>query len=96
MTLSEFTSLPQVPAAELGPLVAVLSIRQELQEVEGYEEQPGRVQDLRPLPRLEPLKDHHPSLLVEITTTNIVAKNRFKELFESEEMKVVEKTKPCY
>ncbi len=30
--------------------------------------------------------------MVEITTTNIVAKNRFKELFEAEERKVVENT----
>jgi len=95
LTLSEFTNLPQVPAAELPPLVeAVLSIRKELQEVEGYES----LVESKVFDRYRRLKQRlgrtalHPSLLVEITTTNVVAKNRFKELFESEEKKVVEKT----
>ena len=95
LTLSEFASLPEVPTAELSPLMeAVLSIRQELQEVDGYE----TLVESKVFDRYRRLKQRlgrtalHPSLLVEITTTNIVAKNRFKELFETEEKKVVEKT----
>ncbi len=95
LTLSEFASLPEVPTAELSPLMeAVLSIRQELQEVDGYE----TLVESKVFDRYRRLKQRlgrtalHPSLLVEITTTNVVAKNRFKELFETEEKKVVEKT----
>ena len=95
LTLSEFASLPEVPTAELSPLMeAVLSIRQELQEVDSYE----TLVESKVFDRYRRLKQRlgrtalHPSLLVEITTTNVVAKNRFKELFETEEKKVVEKT----
>ena len=95
LTLSEFASLPEVPTAELSPLMeAVLSIRQELQEVDGYE----TLVESKVFDRYRRLKQRlgrtalHPSLLVEITTTNVVAKNRFKELFETEEKKVVDKT----
>lgn len=95
LTLSEFANLPEVPTAELSPLMeAVLSIRQELQEVDGYE----TLVESKVFDRYRRLKQRlgrtalHPSLLVEITTTNVVAKNRFKELFETEEKKVVEKT----
>ena len=93
--LSEFTSVPDLPAAELAPLVeAVLSIRKELQEIDGYAE----LVESKVYDRYRRLKQRlgrnalHPTLLVEITTTNIAAKNRFRELFETEEKKVVEKT----
>jgi len=99
LTLSEFTTLPDVPAAELGPLVeAVLSIRQELHQIEGYES----LVESKVFDRYRRLKQRlgrtalHPSLLVEITITNVVAKNRFKELFETEEKRVVEKTNRIY
>jgi len=97
--LSEFTSLPDLPAAELSPLVeAVLSIRTELLEIDGYVD----LVESRVYERYRRLKQRlgktalHPELLVEITTTNIAAKNRFKELFETEEKKVVEKTNRIY
>lgn len=93
--LSDFTSLPELPAAELSPLVeAVLSIRRELQEIDGY----TALVESKVYDRYRRLKQRlgrtalHPALMVEITTTNIAAKNRFKELFETEEKKVVEKT----
>jgi len=97
--LSEFTSLPDLPAAELSPLLeAVLSIRTELVEIEGYAD----LVESKVYERYRRLKQRlgktalHPELLVEITTTNIAAKNRFKELFETEEKRVVEKTNRIY
>jgi hypothetical protein len=97
--LSEFTNLPELPAAELSPLVeAVLSIRRELQEIDGY----TALVESKVYDRYRRLKQRlgrtalHPVLMVEITTTNIAAKNRFKELFETEEKKVVEKTNRIY
>jgi hypothetical protein len=88
-----------LPAAELSPLVeAVLSIRKELEEIGGY---PALVES-KVYDRYRRLKQRlgrtalHPTLMVEITTTNIAAKNRFKELFETEEKKVVEKTNRIY
>ncbi len=97
--LSEFTSLPELPAAELSPLVeAVHSIRKELQEIDGY----MALVESKVYDRYRRLKQRfgrtalHPALMVEITTTNIAAKNRFKELFETEEKNVVEKTNRIY
>ncbi|MCJ7754482.1 MAG: hypothetical protein MUP13_07945, partial [Thermoanaerobaculales bacterium] len=67
LSLSEFASLPEVPTAELSPLVeAVLSIRQELQEVDGYE----TLVESKVFDRYRRLKQRlgrtalHPSLLV--------------------------------
>jgi hypothetical protein len=97
--MSEFTSPPDQPAAELAPLVgAVRSIRTELLEIDGYSD----LVDSKVYDRYRRLKQRlgktalHPDLLVEITTTNIAAKNRFKELFETEEKKIVEKTNRIY
>jgi len=97
--LSEFTNLPDIPPAELAPLVeAVLSIRTELLEIEGYAD----LVESKVYERYRRLKQRlgktalHPELLIEIATTNIAAKNRFKELFEAEEKKVVEKTNRIY
>ncbi len=92
--LSEFVDLPDLPPAEEAPLAeAVVAIRQELESIRDY---PTLV-DSQVYERYRSLKQRlgrtalHPSILVEITSTNIVAKNRFKELFETEENKVVEK-----
>ncbi len=93
--LSEFAVVPDLPTAELAPLVdAVLSIRGELLEINAYAD----LVESKVYDRYRRLKQRlgrnalHPALLVEITTTNIAAKNRFKQLFETEEKKVVEKT----
>ena len=92
--LSGFIDLPDLPPAEEAPLAeAVVAIRQELESIHDY---PTLV-DSQVYERYRSLKQRlgrtalHPSILVEITTTNIVAKNRFKQLFEAEENKVVEK-----
>jgi hypothetical protein len=97
--LSEYASLPELPAAELSPLVeAVLSIRKELQEIDGY----SALVESKVYDRYRRLKQRlgrtalQPTLMVEIATTNIAAKNRFKELFETEEKRVVEKTNRIY
>jgi hypothetical protein len=98
-SLSHLTNLPPLPLAEEAPLVdAVTAIREELESIEDY----STLVDSKVYERYRRLKQRlgktalHPSLLVEIMTTNIVAKRRFKELFNSEETKVVENTKRIY
>jgi hypothetical protein len=93
--LSEFTDLPPLPSAEETPLAeAVRTIRRELESIEDYK----TLVESKVYERYRRLKQRLgktaliPSLLVEITITNIVAKNRFKELYEAEESKVVENT----
>jgi hypothetical protein len=91
--LSQITDLPPMPLAEETPLAAaVQTIRAELEAIEDYK----TLVESKVYERYRRLKQRlgksalHPSMLVEITTTNIVAKNRFKELYEAEEQKVVE------
>ena len=91
--LSQITDLPPLPLAEETPLAAaVQTIRNELESIEDY----TTLVESKVYERYRRLKQRlgktalHPSILVEITTTNIVAKNRFKELYEAEERKVVE------
>ncbi len=98
-SLGEFTNLPPMPLAEEAPLIdAVTAIREELESVEDH----ATLVDSRVYERYRRLKQRlgktvlHPSLLVEITTTNIVAKTRFKELFNAEEKKVAENTRRIY
>ena len=97
--LSEFTDLPPLPLAEEAPLVeAVTAIRYELESIENH----SMLVESKVYERYRRLKQRlgktvlHASLLVEITTTNIVAKKRFKELFNAEERKVAENTKRIY
>ena len=91
--LSQITDLPALPLAEETPLAAaVQAIRSELESIEDYK----TLVESKVYERYRRLKQRlgktalHPSMLVEITTTNVVAKNRFKELYEAEERKVVE------
>jgi hypothetical protein len=93
--LSEFTDLPPLPLAEETPLAeAVRAIRQELESIEDYK----TLVESKVYERYRRLKQRlgktalRPSMLVEITTTNIVAKNRFEELYKTEEGKVIENT----
>jgi hypothetical protein len=93
--LSQITDLPPLPLAEETPLAeAVRAIRQELESIEDYK----TLVESKVYERYRRLKQRLgktallPSMLVEITTTNIVAKNRFKELYEAEESKVIENT----
>ena len=98
-SFGEFTALPKLPAAELAPLAeAVAGIRQELESIDDYE----TLVESKVFDRFRRLKQRlgmsvlHPTLMVEITTTNIVAKNRFKQLFEAEEQKAVGNTNRIY
>jgi hypothetical protein len=91
--LSQITDLPPLPLAEETPLTAaVQAIRKELESTEDYR----TLVESKVYERYRRLKQRlgktglHPSMLVEITTTNIVAKNIFKDMYEAEEMKVVE------
>ncbi len=88
VSLYEFINLAPLPLAEETPLIeAVIEIRKELESIE---DQSAAVAS-KVYERYRRLKQRlgttalHPSLLVEITTTNIVAKRRFKELFSSED-----------
>jgi hypothetical protein len=97
--LSQITDLSPLPLAEETPLAeAVQTIRSELESIEDYK----TLVDSKVYERYRRLKQRLgksallPSMLVEITTTNIVAKNRFKELYEAEESKVVENTNRIY
>jgi hypothetical protein len=97
--LSQITDLPPLPLAEETPLAeAVRAIRKELETIEDYR----TLVESKVYERYRRLKQRLgknallPSMLVEITTTNIVAKNRFKELYEAEESKVIENTNRIY
>ena len=97
--LGEFTELPPLPRAEAAALAeSVGAIRRELESIDDYQ----ALVSSKVYERYRKLKQRlgktalHPSLLVEITTTNIVAKNRFKDLFETEERKVAENTNRIY
>ena len=94
-SLSQITELSLLPLAEETPLTeAVQAIRSELESIEDYK----TLVESKVYERYRRLKQRLgktallPSMLVEITTTNIVAKNRFKELYEAEESKVIENT----
>jgi hypothetical protein len=97
--LSDFTDLPSLPPSEEAPLVeAVRETRRELELIEDY---PSLV-DSKVYDRYRSLKHRfgktilYPPILVEVTATNIVAKNRFKKFFEAEEKKVLENTNRIY
>ncbi len=97
--LAEITELPPLPVAEETPLLeAVRAIRTELESIEDY----STLVESKVYERYRRLKQRlgktalHPSMLIEIATTNIVAKNRFKDLYEAEESKVVENTNRIY
>ncbi len=97
--LSDFARLPQLPPAEMAPLEeAVLAFKHELESIEDY----NTLVESRVYERYRRLKQRlgktalHPSMLVAITTTNIAAKNRFKDLYEAEERNVVENTNKIY
>ena len=98
-SLGEFTNLPPLPLAEEAPLIeAVTAIRNELESIDDH----STLVESKVYERYRRLKQRfgktalHPSLLVEITTTNIVAKKRFKEIFNAEENRVAENTKRIY
>jgi hypothetical protein len=73
---------------------AVRAIREELESIETY----SALVESKVYERYRRLKQRlgktalHPSILIEIVSTNVVAKNRFKDLYEAEESKVVENT----
>jgi len=97
--LGEFTELPPLPPAEEAALAdAVGAIRGELESIDDYQKLVNSevYERYRKLKRRLGKTALHPSMLVEITTTNIVAKNQFKDLYEAEERKVVENTNRIY
>ena len=97
--LGEFTELPPLPPAEAAALAeAVGAVRRELESIDDYQTlvRSEVYERYRKLKQRLGTTALHPSMLVEITATNIVAKNRFKDLFEAEERKVVENTNRIY
>jgi hypothetical protein len=98
-SLGEFISLPPMPLAEEAPLIdAVTDFREELESLKDH----SALVESKVYERYRRFKRRlgtvvlHPSLLVEISTTNIVAKRRFKEIFDCEQNKVAENTKKIY
>jgi len=82
-SLAEFAGLQETPAAELAPLVAAVGvIRGELETIADYR----ALVESKVYDRYRRLKQRlgttvlQPALAVEVTTTNIVARNRFAEL----------------
>ena len=93
--LGELTGLTALPPAEETPLIeAIREIRRELESMGSYSE----LVESKVYERYRRLKQRIgkavllPAILVEVTGANIVAKNRFRELFEAEEQKVIDNT----
>lgn len=93
--LAAFAGLDPLPAAEEGPLIeSVVELKEEFDRIGDFDTLvQSKVYD-----RLRAFKTRigramlHPPLLVEITATNIAARNRFRDLFDIEERQLLEGT----
>jgi hypothetical protein len=93
--LGEFAGLDSIPPEDEGPLLdAVRDIKEEFRETEDFDALlKSRVYD-----RFRDFKHSlgrsflHPPLLAEIIATNIDAKNRFRDLYQEEEVRILEDT----
>jgi len=93
--LASFAGLEAVPEAEERPLIqAVREIRREVQSIDDFEMLlSSNVYDrFRELKRQLGSAFLSPSLLVEIVAANIEAKNRFRQLYQEEEVRILEDT----
>lgn len=93
--LAEFAGLPTIPAEDEAPLMdAVTEIRAEFRSINTFED----LLESRIYDRFRDLKHRlgksflHPPLLAEIISTNIEAKNRFHDLYQEEEVRILEDT----
>jgi len=93
--LAEFAGLESPPARELRPTVdAVRSLREDLERIDDFQ----RLVDSKLYDRFRELKRAlgasvlSPMVLLEVVATNISAKNRFKSLYQEEEVRILEDT----
>jgi len=93
--LAKFADLEPLPAAEEKPLIeAVVELREEFERIGDFDTLvQARVYDrLRGFKTRIGLAMLHPPILVEITSANIAARNRFRDLFDIEERQLLEGT----
>ena len=93
--LAEFGSVPSLASSEARPLVeAIRELRLEIQRCGDFDILlTSRVYDrFRELKRSLGAAALHPPLAVELVATNIEAKNRFKQLYQDEEVRILEDT----
>lgn len=93
--LAKFAGLDPLPPAEEKPLIeAVIELRDEFERIGDFDTLvQSRVYDrLRGFKTRIGLAMLHPPILVEITSANIAARNRFRDLFDIEERQLLEGT----
>ncbi|MCP4895595.1 MAG: hypothetical protein GY906_01365 [bacterium] len=93
--LASFAGLPRIPAEEERPLLdAVVEIRTEFRSISTFDAllTSGIYDRFRELKHRLGMSFLHPPLLAEIISTNIDAKNRFRELYQEEEVRILEDT----
>ncbi len=93
--LAKFAGLDPLPPAEEKPLIeAVVELRDEFERIGDFDTLvQSRVYDrLRGFKTRIGLAMLHPPILVEITSANIAARNRFRDLFDIEERQLLEGT----
>jgi hypothetical protein len=93
--LADFAGLERPPARELRPTVdTVRSLREDLEQIDDFQ----RLVDSKLYDRFRELKRDlgaailNPIVLLEVVATNISAKNRFKSLYQDEEVRILEDT----
>ncbi len=93
--LVALTGLAPLSAAEEQPVIeAVREIRRDLQSLGDF----GSVMTSQVYDRFRTLKKRlgtrllHPPILVEVVATNLEAKNRFRQLYQEEEVRILEDT----
>jgi len=93
--LAVFIDLPRVTVTEERPIVeAVRALRRELQGLADFNAVlTSQVYDrFRSLKRKLGSSILHPPILVEVVATNLEAKNRFRQLYQEEEVRILEDT----
>lgn len=93
--LAVFINLPRVTVTEERPIVeAVRALRRDLQNLTDF----NAVLTSQVYDRFRALKKKlgssilHPPVLVEVVATNLEAKNRFRQLYQEEEVRILEDT----
>ena len=93
--LADLAEIPGVPPSEERALVsAIREIKSQVQAMNDFE----TLLDSKIVDRFRELKERlgvsafHPAILIEIVAANIEVKNRFRELYQEEEVRILEDT----
>ncbi len=93
--LADLAVIPGVPPSEERALVsAIREIKSQVQAINDF----GTLLDSKIVERFRELKERlgaaafHPPILIEIVAANIEVKNRFRELYQEEEVRILEDT----